>query len=457
MVKRGAERDDERASARGNGAPRSRAAGEDHAAGVPGSSANLLHLQRRMGNRAVGHLIQEDKRSVQRDAGSPISVQRTLPQHIDMFSLDLMADRHNALVGRVNTEAVPQLGRCGELTVALNGFQTTAAIDAEVMKEAAPKIKGESDKPGTQAIEKATETYLKAYEDFEVAPLPDVETKAVAEAIGKLESKLVAAEQPLAEDEVTRQQAAVEAEKKRIERVARDVGAGVELTLKTVKALSTGEGWADLGIAFVKESSLRMAEWKLAISPQMKALEAKLESARNRLTGIKTLAAAKEIEEARDGLAKATADLERKMREIAKVVATLERAERDLAIDMRALGLEGAAQAVETRAAARRTAAEMLVALHECQATITDLLPEAVEVYQSFEALAASRRDCGVKTELSGEQEMELDSVVQNGKRTRTFLEEQLKQILRNRAVVESGQFDKIYKPVQETLHQTQI
>ncbi|MFG3341291.1 hypothetical protein [Glycomyces sp. NPDC048151] len=458
MVKRGpVDRDDERAStaSRANGTARS-APGEDHAKGAPGSTANLLHLQRRMGNRAVGQLLQPGPRSVQRAAGTPI-VQRALPQHIDMFSLDLMADRHNALVKRVNTEAVPKIGRYGELAQALNRFDATAHIDAEAVQGAAAKIKSTSDKPGTQAIERSTEAYLKAYEEFEVAPTPEVERNAVAEAITDLETKLVDTETVQAEQEQSIPQDAVNAEKKRIEEVAKDVGTGVELTLKTIKALVTREGWADLAIDIAKEGSTKLTEWKLSVSPEMKAMEAKLAAAKQRVAGLKTLAAALEVQKAQDALAKAAAALERKMREIDKVAANLERAERDLVIDMRALGLKDAAHAVESRGAARRTSAEMLVALHECRTVIEGLLPEAVEVYRSFDALAASRTARGVKTELSGEQEAELESVVQKGKQTRTFLEERLTQIDANRAAVESGHYDKIYQPVQETLHQTQI
>lgn len=457
MVKRGpVDRDDERAAA-GRGNARSAGPGEDHTAGVRGPSEQLLHLQRRMGNRAVGHLLQHQRPTVQREAGSPITVQRKLPSHIDVFSVDLMADRHNALVGRINTEVAPRLGRCGELTQALNGFDITAGIDAEVVKAAASKIRSESDRPGTQAIEKSTETYLKAYEAFEVAPTPDVETQAVYEAFDGLEAKLIAAEKVTAEAAQSKDQDAVNAEKKRIDTYVKNLGTGVELTLKTLKALETGQGWADLGISIVKEGSTRLAEWNLSNEPRMKDLEARLEQSKQRLLNIKTMEAAEEVEKAESALAKVAAALDRKMREIGTTIKELERAERDLAIDMRALGLEGAAQAVETRAAARRTATEMLVALQECRLAIEALLPEAIEVHQSFAALAGTRNDRGSRTLLSPEQELELASIVENGKRSRTFLEDNLKQIERNRAVVESGHFDKIYQPVQETLHQTQI
>jgi len=456
MVKRGpVERDDERAAA--SRASRSAAPGEDHAKGARGPSEQLLHLQRRMGNRAVGHLLQPHRPTVQREAGSPIALQRKLPSHIDVFSVDLMADRHNALVGRVNTEVVPKLGHCGRLTEALNRFDDTAGIDAEAMKAAASKIRAESDKPGTQKIEKATEAYLKAYEEFQVAPTPDVETEAVYEAVDKVEGKVLDAAKAQAEERERNDKDAVDAEKKRIDAYAKNLGTGVELTLKTLKAFETGQGWADLGISVMKEGSTRLAEWMFSNKPRMKDLQTRLEDSKRLLADLTALEAAKEIEEAETTLAKATAAWDRKMREIGKAVMELERAERDLAIDMRALGLKGAAQAVENRAAARRTATEMLVALEESRLSIEELLPEAVEVHQSFAALAATRTDRGSGTLLSPEQELELHSIVQNGKRTRTFLEENLKQIERNRAVVESGHFDRIYQPVQETLHQTQI
>ena len=99
---------------------------------------------------------------------------------------------------------------------------------------------------------------------------------------------------------------------------------------------------------------------------------------------------------------------------------------------MRALGLEDAAGAVETRAAARRTATEMLVALDESRAAIDGVLPEATEVYNSFDSLDATRSDIGPKAGLSAAQELALDSFIRQGKRTKTVLERQLEQIEQN-------------------------
>lgn len=456
MVKRGpVDRDDERASAgQRNGNSRSETQGDDYARS---SQSDLLRLQRRMGNRAVGQLIQGNRPSMQRTAGPPVSVQRELPSHVGIFSMDLVRDKHNALVGRVNTEVVPQIGRCGDLALALKGFGDNAGIDAEVVKQASTRIRHESDKPGTQAIEKATETYLKAYEAFEVAPVPAVETQAVDVATAALYAKVDAAAKVRVQDWQSRSKGAVDAEKKRIESYAKDIGTGVDLTLKSLKVFVTGKDAADVGIEFAKEASTKVAEWFLSKQPRIKEMEEMLEKTNGLLLEIQTLEAEQEIKAAEHALTEATLALNEKMREIGRTVKELERAERDLTIDMRALGLEGAAQAVEARAAARRTANEMLIALDECQMAIEALLPEAIDVHQTFAAIAATSRGPGSTTPLSPEQEAELESFIKHGKQSRTFLEDHLHQIERYRPFVESGHYDRIYKPIQETLHQTQI
>ncbi|MBO3732995.1 hypothetical protein [Glycomyces niveus] len=457
MVKRGpVDRDDERASAgsRGNGNSRSETHGEDHARS---SQTDLLRLQRRMGNRAVGQLIQGNQPSLQRSAGPPVSVQRELPSHVGIFSMDLVKGKHNALVGRINTEVVPKIGRCGDLAVALKQFGDTAGIDAEVVKQASTRIRHESDKPGTQAIEKATETYLKAYEALEVAPVPEVETRAVDEATAALYGKVDAAAKVRVQDWQSKAKGAVDAEKKRIETYAKDIGTGVDLTLKSLKVFVTGKDAADVGIEFAKEASTKLAEWILSKQPRIKNMEETLEKTNRLLLEIQTLEAEQEIKAAEHALTKATLALNEKMREIGRTVKELERAERDLTIDMRALGLEGAAQAVETRAAARRTANEMLIALDECQLAIEALLPEAIDVHQTFAAIAATSRGPGSTTPLSPEQEGELASFIKHGSGSKTYLEDNLNLLERYRPFIESGHYDKIYKPIQETLHQTQI
>ncbi|MEV3937584.1 hypothetical protein AB0K52_16590 [Glycomyces sp. NPDC049804] len=457
MVKRGpVDRDDERASAgsRGNGNPRSEATGEDHARS---SQSDLLRLQRRMGNRAVGQLLQGSRPSLQRLSAPPVSVQRELPSHVGIFSMDLVRDRHNALVGRVNTEVVPQIGRCGDLAVALKGFGDNAGMDAEVVKQASTTIRRESDKPGTQAIEKATEAYLKAYEAFEVAPVPEVEMRAVDAATAALYAKVDAAAEVRVQDWQGKAKGAVDAEKKRIESYAKDIGTGVDLTLKSLKVFISGKDAADVGIEFAKEASTKVAEWFLSNGPRIKNMEETLEKTNRLLHEIRTLGAEQEIKAAEHALTEATLALNEKIREIGWTVKELERAERDLTIDMRALGLEGAAQAVEARAAARRTANEMLIALDECQLAIEALLPEAIDVHQTFAAIAATSRGPGSTTPLSPDQEAELESFIKHGKQSRTYLEDNLAQIMRYRPFIESGHYDRIYKPIQETLHQTQI
>ena len=425
---------------------------------------SVLRLQRMVGNRAtvqaLGRRNNNNKHSTfahKAAVSSPTTVvQRDLPANVGMFSLELMLEAYVDVMKQFNDEVQPKATRVSELEEILNATPTLAKIDADMMREAAGKIRKVSNKPGEQPVEKATEEYLKAYETLDEAPTPDVEQHGLAEAVNGLDTALTEALLVEAEEESDKDAAALAAEKAKIAGIASNVGTGVETGLKIVKAAATGTGWADIGISVAKFTSTKIADWFLRNQDSFKQMEKKLSASKKRVGDLKDLKAAQNVEKASNALKKAAAALQRKLREIGNKLSELERAEKDLTIEMRALGLEDAAGAIEGRASVRQTSVDMLEALSAYEAAIQAVMPDAIKVYNSFDGLQSALTDPGPPLVTDPAVEMEIDSWCVRGKKLKTHLDSQLVIIAKSRAIVQSGHFEKLYTPVHKTLHGTQ-
>ena len=384
------------------------------------------------------------------------NVQRALPSHVGMFSLDLMADDYNAMVKRVNDEVGLKARRVGELAELLKGFTITAEIDTEIMQETAGKIREVSAHPGEQPIEKATEEYLTVYEELEKAPTPDAEQFALGAAIDGLNGAITDATTVEQKDVAEKDEKQLAAEKVKIKNIASAVGTGVETSLKVIKAAITGKGWVDIGISVAKLGATKITQWLLSNRDSFKQMEEKLKNSKKRVKELKNLSAAYKVQKAQKTLYSAQAELERKLHEIGNKISKVERAEKNLTIEMRALGLEGAAGAIETRAASRQTSSEMLFALTEYETAIQGVMPDAIKVYNNFDSLEISLNDPGPPLVENATQRMEVRSLCSRAKRPKLLLEGQLKIIQQNRQLVESGHFENLYAPVHKILHETQ-
>jgi hypothetical protein len=266
-----------------------------------------------------------------------------------------------------------------------------------------------------------------------------------------LSTALTEAEQVEAEQTLAESQDKLDKEKERIKGEVEDATAITEMFLNIGKAAIAKEGPGDVVVDMLKFAATKYFEGYHTNKDSFKEMEAQLKQAKDRVSSLKSLAAAKRVREKMSKVKTAMKALEQKIREISKHNSDLERAERDLTIEMRNLGLDDAAGAIERRAGTREASMEMLVALTDYEEAIRGILPDATEVYDLFDTV---QNDLG--TIPDDTQRSEVESLCQHGKKPKVVLERQLPAIEQNRELIQSGHFEQLYEPVQKVLHRTQ-